>query len=695
MESIRKLYENLWKSFIRPRRYAYSEHDLGGNFLVFRNSFATRLDFQLTNPLNEHFHLSVYLPSDHMRNVFATSKFVVYTHTHNGSRIEGLHILERVIEKGLGFATFDFRANGLSTGKYVTLGWLEALDLNEVVRFLHKDVKACQIALWGRSMGGSAISFFMSERYREEISEFIDNHYKSNDGKNETQKDCNQDTHGKNLTNINQKETFRIQSNNLKTNTSKLQWADPNLISCIVLDSCFPSLRDSIHNLVCTKIPKAPKFLIDAVFVLIGKEIKAKANVELSKINPIDYVNFISTPLFMYVGDKDELISTEMFQGFYGKFTSQVRRLKIFPGCHAQERPEALIEETLEFILNAKELRRPVNKSYHQSISSTFNEQNSRHNKTMSSVRIYDDHKNQRTPVLKHTSSLTKIDNPKHVSPSFFVFDDICEESRKSNLDQADYSYKIEDQESKLSFNPSFLRTYARNNDLTIRNIKEVSQLNEPQGQNNFSMRVPTKNIFSSRTLISGKESSIANMSMNNQSKIVNQNNRQKYTINISQQGENEIFRKKSDSISGNPSNFQLESLRHQPVPIEAKEELKISFQNQNSNQKTVFVPVYESKWPGFTYATNNLKNQENSTHDIQENIPYYENIIKPNLKLSEQNLNTSPSIKTNDSHIESSRNFDDLMINPKLAPPIIPMDFFKTQDQSISQEVRQTQPRH
>lgn len=36
----------------------------------------------------------------------------------------------------MGLVLFDFRANGFSTGKFVSLGWFEALDINVVTTFL-------------------------------------------------------------------------------------------------------------------------------------------------------------------------------------------------------------------------------------------------------------------------------------------------------------------------------------------------------------------------------------------------------------------------------------------------------------------------------------------------------------------------------------------------------------------------------
>lgn len=56
--------------------------------------------------------------------------------------------------------TFDFRANGYSSGKYVTLGWFEALDLNSICNFLAQKFKIDRIDFWGRSMGGCAIILF-------------------------------------------------------------------------------------------------------------------------------------------------------------------------------------------------------------------------------------------------------------------------------------------------------------------------------------------------------------------------------------------------------------------------------------------------------------------------------------------------------------------------------------------------------
>jgi hypothetical protein len=72
----------------------------------------------------------LYLPCDEDFNLKFHGEYIVYCHTHSGSRTEGLYLVEEAIERDMGIALFDFRANGYSSGRYVTLGWYEALDIN-------------------------------------------------------------------------------------------------------------------------------------------------------------------------------------------------------------------------------------------------------------------------------------------------------------------------------------------------------------------------------------------------------------------------------------------------------------------------------------------------------------------------------------------------------------------------------------
>jgi len=58
---------------------------------------------------------------------------LVYCHGNSGSRLDGLHLIKRVIKEGMGLFLFDFSGSGLSQGEYVTLGLNEKDDLETVI----------------------------------------------------------------------------------------------------------------------------------------------------------------------------------------------------------------------------------------------------------------------------------------------------------------------------------------------------------------------------------------------------------------------------------------------------------------------------------------------------------------------------------------------------------------------------------
>ena len=125
-------------------------------------------------------------------------EYIIYCHTHSGCRTEGMYLIDKAIENNYGIAVFDFRASGYSNGRYVTLGWFEALDINAVCNFLYKEAMAKSIAIWGRSMGASSTIFFLSPKYRKVLNKLF-----------------------------------------LKSMRSPIDWFDTTKVDCIIIDSCF------------------------------------------------------------------------------------------------------------------------------------------------------------------------------------------------------------------------------------------------------------------------------------------------------------------------------------------------------------------------------------------------------------------------------------------------------------------------
>ena len=71
-------------------------------------------------------------------NPFATDKdkkkfdHVIFLHTHNGCRLQGLFLRDRILEQGKALCLFDFHGSGMSSGTYVSFGWYETFDVDAV-----------------------------------------------------------------------------------------------------------------------------------------------------------------------------------------------------------------------------------------------------------------------------------------------------------------------------------------------------------------------------------------------------------------------------------------------------------------------------------------------------------------------------------------------------------------------------------
>ena len=87
---------------------------------------------------------------------------MVYLHTHTGMRVQASPIVENVLDQGMSFCVFDFHGNGKSTGKYVTFGWTETLDLDSILAELVSKFSVNSFVLWGRSMGAVTSILYLS-----------------------------------------------------------------------------------------------------------------------------------------------------------------------------------------------------------------------------------------------------------------------------------------------------------------------------------------------------------------------------------------------------------------------------------------------------------------------------------------------------------------------------------------------------
>mmetsp|Transcript_8383 Transcript_8383/g.20844 ORF Transcript_8383/g.20844 Transcript_8383/m.20844 type:complete len:484 (+) Transcript_8383:112-1563(+) len=104
----------------------------------------------------------------------AKAPCVVYLHGNSGSRMDADDMVDLYLERGMVVFAFDFDGSGLSDGEFVTLGHSESQDLACVLDYLGGLPWISGIALHGRSMGAcTALKTASSDRYYHMVSGMV------------------------------------------------------------------------------------------------------------------------------------------------------------------------------------------------------------------------------------------------------------------------------------------------------------------------------------------------------------------------------------------------------------------------------------------------------------------------------------------------------------------------------------------
>lgn len=300
MNSLKQLYKKLWTSLIRPERNWYSYSSLGSKEQVFEDFGSKRLDFRLTNAFYEDIYVSVFFPCNAKMKINQAGAYVIYCHTHSACRTEGLEYLHSLLEKGLGVVLFDFRANGISSARWVTLGYKEATDISTIVSFVKTELKAKRICLWGRSMGASATLFFLSPSFRTHFNEKFKNKRDEMNPMNKMSMKLGRDSIDPTkvifdkIQTQQERESFYLK-NDKPAIDPNFQWAPIDWVTCFVSDSSFYNLRMTIINMVKSKSSVIPGWLVSAAIAVIDKEIKKKTFISVDDIAPGQFSSSITT----------------------------------------------------------------------------------------------------------------------------------------------------------------------------------------------------------------------------------------------------------------------------------------------------------------------------------------------------------------------------------------------------------------
>lgn len=182
---------------------------------------------------------------------------VIYLHGNCSSRIEALPAVEVLLPSNITLFCFDFAGCGLSEGEYISLGWYEKDDVEEVVDFLRASGKVSTIGLWGRSMG-AVTSLMHADR-------------------------------------------------------------DPS-IAGIVLDSPFSDLRVLAEELAKTHA-NLPKFVVSGTLSFVRKTIQSKAKFDINNLVPMNHVKSAFIPAFFVTGKEDTFILPHHTQDLYKNYS--------------------------------------------------------------------------------------------------------------------------------------------------------------------------------------------------------------------------------------------------------------------------------------------------------------------------------------------------------------------------------------
>ncbi|CAK9051057.1 Uncharacterized protein YqkD [Durusdinium trenchii] len=148
-------YENILNAIIRPPRAEYKVDHMGPKSFLFAGHKFQRHDLQVQNPQGHLLECSWWKPKEPRLISPEPLPCVVCLHGNSSCRLEALQHVRLVLMRGITLFAFDFAGCGQSEGDYITLGYHERDDVQEVIKYLRETGEVSTIALWGRSMGAA------------------------------------------------------------------------------------------------------------------------------------------------------------------------------------------------------------------------------------------------------------------------------------------------------------------------------------------------------------------------------------------------------------------------------------------------------------------------------------------------------------------------------------------------------------
>ena len=273
-------YKKSWKHIIRPPKCEYKIDDLGDKKFKMQGKFYYRTDLEFLSIKGEKI-LGSHFEPDEANRVSPILPCVIYVHGNAGCRLDALNYTF-VLTGNMTLFTFDFPGCGMSEGKYISLGWFEQHDLENIIEFIRYNRRVGKIALWGRSMGAVTSILYCSN--------------------------------------------------------------NPNKIQALVLDSPFCKFKKLAMDIAKAHVSYLPGFLLSIAYKYIRHKIKKKIGADIQELKPAKVANKFEIPTFFIYSSEDELIPSDHF-AYVQSNLRNIKEVRVLDGPHNDIRSLKILRE--------------------------------------------------------------------------------------------------------------------------------------------------------------------------------------------------------------------------------------------------------------------------------------------------------------------------------------------------------------
>ncbi|CAD8124202.1 unnamed protein product [Paramecium sonneborni] len=305
-----KCTEKLWKPIVRPPRHNYRLKDMGNEIFMIHDTVVKRIDFEIVNSLGLILQCSLFEP---VRMQDKPHACMIYLHGNSSSRVESLTILEYLLPQNIAVCGIDLSGSGQSQGEYISLGFYESKDVNDLYNYLRSNKPfITQIGLWGRSMGS--------------VTAILAASFNSN---------------------------FKI----------------------IVCDSPFSNLTHLCQELASNNY-NIPGCCFNCFWCFVKSKIRKEAKFNIDDLNIIQIIQTLSTDVsIVFLSAKDDTLIREKHPKILLEKFRGIKEFFQFEGNHNSKRPINVMKATVSFLIAQMEKQEQNSTLRDTKISSKFKDQ--------------------------------------------------------------------------------------------------------------------------------------------------------------------------------------------------------------------------------------------------------------------------------------------------------------------------------